>query len=421
MAQIHKTRWTIWALAVVFYFYEYILRVFPSVIVPELRDKFHANASVLGLISAFYLYAYAPMQLPTGFLIDRFSARRLLAFACMVCGLSAIWFAVSNTLWMILMSRFLMGFGSAFAFLGCVYVSTHWFTEKKAALLVPLVNTFGMLGPFFGQGPLEFFANRFGYELTLLALGLLGILLAIFLFFAIRNEPKSMQKMATNRPSFFKIFKNSKDVFKHTQTWVNASVGLFSYLTTVAFAGFWAVPFLQKAYALDKNVAGFAASMIFIGWMAGGPLWGYFISRFNVKKKTSIILGCLLAACFTATIIYVPRLNLFFVFICMFLIGFFTAAQVFTFSLAVAHNRHEAKGTTIAFLNFTTFIGGSIVLTLIGYMLVYFWDGTTVNKIPIYNVSTYQQVFIGFPISYLVAAFLGLFLKEKKITTILSH
>jgi len=91
-------RWTIWVLAAVFYFYEFVLRVSPSVMVPELMTSFGITASAVGFLSACYLYAYAPMQLPVGILMDRYGIKKVLSSASLLCGLGALLFAFAHHL-----------------------------------------------------------------------------------------------------------------------------------------------------------------------------------------------------------------------------------------------------------------------------------------------------------------------------------
>jgi fucose permease len=74
-------KWFIWLLAAGFYFYEFVLRVSPSVMVDELMTSFGITASAVGVLSAFYLYAYAPMQLPVGLLMDRYGIKKILSLA----------------------------------------------------------------------------------------------------------------------------------------------------------------------------------------------------------------------------------------------------------------------------------------------------------------------------------------------------
>ncbi|RPI32123.1 MAG: MFS transporter, partial [Hyphomicrobiaceae bacterium] len=53
-----------WATASLFFFYAWIMRVAPSVMVEELMREFAVGAGVLGNLSAAYFYGYAGMQIP---------------------------------------------------------------------------------------------------------------------------------------------------------------------------------------------------------------------------------------------------------------------------------------------------------------------------------------------------------------------
>ncbi len=76
--------WTFWCIAALFYAYEFIHRVVPSILTEELRQAFHVNEHQLGIIGAMYFYAYAAFQLPAGILIDKYGATRLLIIASTV-------------------------------------------------------------------------------------------------------------------------------------------------------------------------------------------------------------------------------------------------------------------------------------------------------------------------------------------------
>ena len=109
--------WLVCALGAVFYSYEYFLRISPSVMEHALRDHFNLSATGFGLLSAFYYYAYVPMQLPVGVLMDRFGPRRLLTIACLICVVGTFMFGDTVLFGVAAAGRFLVGLGSAFAFL----------------------------------------------------------------------------------------------------------------------------------------------------------------------------------------------------------------------------------------------------------------------------------------------------------------
>ena len=82
---INKLGWFICALSAVYYIYEYLLRIAPSVMEPSLRAHFGLSATGFGILSAFYYYAYVPLQVPVGVLLDRYGPRVLITIACGVC------------------------------------------------------------------------------------------------------------------------------------------------------------------------------------------------------------------------------------------------------------------------------------------------------------------------------------------------
>src|SRR5690348_11316740 len=76
--------WIIVVSGMLFYCFNYILRVSPSVMQNELTHAFHITATQFGTLAAFYYYAYTPMQLPAGMIYDKFGVRFVLCTACLV-------------------------------------------------------------------------------------------------------------------------------------------------------------------------------------------------------------------------------------------------------------------------------------------------------------------------------------------------
>src|SRR5690606_20279354 len=101
-----------------FYCYEYYLRVAPAVMSTELKDAYRISDAGLGWLSGLFYWVYTPMQLPVGVMMDRFGPRKVLTAACLLCVVGTYYFAFSALLSGALFGRFLIGFGSAFAFVG---------------------------------------------------------------------------------------------------------------------------------------------------------------------------------------------------------------------------------------------------------------------------------------------------------------
>lgn len=400
-------RWSVWSLAILFLFYEFFLRVFPSVMVDDLTRDFKVDDAIVGTLSAFYFYSYAPMQIPVGVLMDRYGARRLLTLASLVCGLGCFFFAFAHVIYVAEFGRLLMGVGSALAFVGMVYVSSHWFPPEKLGMLVGLGNSIGMLGAAGGEGPLSLVVNAFGWRETVFLLGVIGIAIAIIIFLFIRKEPPHVHKKAAPKTSFDEVWENLKDVCRNKSTWINSIAALLFYLTTGTFAGLWAVPFLEKVHGIPRSEAAFITSMIFIGWIVGGPIIGYASDYFN-KRRPSLIFCCLMLALLLVPTIYVQEIPTWVFFILFFGIGFFSAGELLNFSLAIEINERKAKGTAVSLTNCFVALGGALMQPLVGYLI----DISSKHISGAAIGYEYRISFVVFPVSAVLAAFLSSFVSK---------
>ncbi|NGX51037.1 MAG: Membrane sensor protein UhpC [Chlamydiae bacterium] len=409
MKRISALSWWTWSLAVLFLFYEFFIRVFPTVMVGDLMAAFSVTAGSLGALSAFFFYAYAPMQIPVGLLMDRYGARWLLSIAALLCGIGCFFFGTAAYLSIAELGRFLMGIGSAFAFVGMVYVCSHFFPARKLALLVGVGNSIGMVGAVGALGPLSFAVDSFGWRFSVNAFGYVGIALAIILFIFIRKEPRSFRKKET--PD--KLIKSLKIVSTNSSIWLNGIIALLTFMTTAAFASLWGIPFLMKSYGISDNLAGFIVSMIFVGWIVGGPIIGMVSDRFS-KRKPFLYIGILFTIVTLLPVLYLPGLPVWLLFTLLFLVGFFQSAELLNFSLAIELTPIKVKGTSIAVTNFIVAVGSSIMQPLLGVFLDWGWDGRLQGGVPLYSLRNYHLAMASFPVTLVLSFILLLFLKEPK-------
>ncbi len=406
-------KWAIWFLAAGFYFYEFILRVSPSVIVPELMESFAITASSVGVLSAFYLYAYAPMQLPVGMIMDQFGVKKVLSIASIVCGLGAILFAIAPKFYVAAAGRLLIGAGSSFAFIAMIYVTTYWFSPQKRAFLIGIANSLAMLGASAGTGPLSMLISSYGWRWTISFFGIFGVLLGIAVYFVFKSDKKDKKIEDETEKKDTHFFESVKIVISQKSSWVNAIVALLFYITTTAFGGLWGLSFVQTVYGVSKEVAGYAMSMVFLGWLVGGPLMGL-LSDYIGKRTTAIRLGIVGTLLSLVFVIYFPFIHIYLVYGLLFLVGLFSSAELLNFSLAIELNSFKAKATAAAFTNFLISCGDAMVQPFIGYLLDLNWSGELVNGIRAYSAKDYQIALLCLPIALIAAFFMLFFIKEKK-------
>lgn len=408
-------RWLIWTFAALFYFYEYILRVAPSTMVPELMSAFAINAAGIGALGGSFFYLYAPMQLPVGMLMDRFGARKLLTFASAACGLGALLFGLSTNLSLAYTGFIFIGTAASFAFVAMVYVCSHWFEESKRALLVGLANSIAMLGGIFGEGPLSFFVHQIGWRWSLISLGFIGFGLAFLIFLTIfKKSPRidNLESSLKTHDTHHGFFEGLKSVAFNRQGWIISIVALLYYFATSALTCLWGISFVQTSYGVNKVTAGYAISMLFVGWMVGGPLWGAISDRIGNRKRV-ILWGIFLTLISLTLVIYWTSMPIILAYILMFMVGLFSAAQLLNFTFVTEINPKHIKGISIAWTNFIVSLGSAFIIPFIGLLLDYFSIESTATS-EIYTYQDYKSAFAILPISLVLAWVLAFFLDEKK-------
>lgn len=408
--------WMMCAIGATFYIYEYLLRVSPSVMTSDLMLSFHIGAAALGNLAAFYYYIYTPMQLVVGLLMDRYGPRRLFTIAGLACGLGTYLFASTTNLLIAEMGRFLVGFGSAFGFVGVLKLATIWLPPERFAAVAGMTSALGTVGGILGNLALTSLVDHQGWRLTSYWAAIFGLGLTIVMFLVLRDGGKYQHRPASlevPQPyiDFKAVFQGLFKIIKNPQIWIVGIVGCLTYVTNSAFAELWGNPYLRQVYHMSSDAAARAISTSFFGWAIGGPLVGWFSDKIR-QRRLPITIGAAAAAIAIAVIIYVPDVPIWGVYTALFFFGFFSCAHVVVFAIGREISPQNSAGTAVAVTNMFTMIGGVLFQPLIGKVLDMHWSGDIVNGVRVYTTGDYQLALSVLPLAMLVTVFLTLFLRE---------
>lgn len=398
----------IYSLAATFYCYEYYLRVAPSIMCEELKHAYNLTNAGVGALSAYYYYAYMPLQIPVGLLIDKFGARRILTFACLLCVIGSFSFTHAEHLLTAQMGRFLIGFGSAFVFVGVLKLSNSWLPAKFYAMMVGLCMLLGMFGAMAGEIIMAKLVQQIGWQKTLDSATLFGIILLILLGLIIRDYPKNTHPHYQPRTKQFKLYPTLVKIMYNKQLWYAGIIGCFTFLPLSNFAEMWAVPYLETA-GYSKSQAAFGSSMVFLGFGLGSPIWGI-ISDAIQSRKLPLIFGALFAGLCALLVILSPTLPKFLIYSCLFGCGLFTSAEILVFAIGNDHAHNSISGTTVSFVNMIVMLGGIIFQPITGKLVDLFNQYNLFGPQVIYN---YQLALITLPIGLFFASLLSTRCKES--------
>ena len=411
-------------LGAAFYSYEYLLRILPSIMEGHLREHFGLTATGFGFLSAFYYYAYVPMQLPVGLLMDRFGPRRLLTIACLICVLGSLVFSNTIIFQYAAMGRFLVGLGSAFGFVGVLKLATIWLPENKMALAAGTASALGTITATVGDNLLGGMVETIGWKMTVDWAAYVGIILAVILWLGVREKQHHNHSVKEEKASFRANLSDLMIILRDGQIWINGMYGCLVYLPTTVFAELWGIPYLTHAQGLTHAGAEFCNSMLFLGFTIGAPLNGY-ISDKIARRRLPMFTGAMGAAILMSIIIYVPGLNQSTLNVLMFFLGLLYSSQAIVFAVGRELSPAKAAGTAIAATNMMVMLGAMFLQPLVGKLLdlSQLWNLThsaspvleqvapNIQEL-VHSAADYQLALSVIPIGILIAAILTFFLRE---------
>lgn len=411
--------WIICFLAATFYCYEYLLRIAPTVMVPELMQAFQANATEFGTLAAFFYFVYTPMQVVVGILSDLYGPRRILMVAIVACTIGSYLFSTAQVILVAAIGRSLIGFGSAFAFVCVLKLAATWLPQRFFALFAGLATMLGMVGAIFQVTILSSLVHSIGWKQTINIGTIIGLVLIPLIWLIIRDKPVAENgRNISVKPKYRETFAGFLKILKKPQMWLNGIIAGVMYLSLSLFAELWGIPFLSNVYHLSARAAGTACAMVYLGWLVGSPLIGY-VSDMARSRRAPIILGSLLSAILISLVIYLPQMNIKLLHLILFLFGFFASFEVLCFAISSENAPRHLVATAAAFTNFLTMLGGFAAQPLIGVILDATWSGQMLNEIRFYSVASYQLSLTILPLALFIGFILAFWLQEtgKKVNS----
>lgn len=361
-------KWLILTITALFFLFEFVTRIEPSLANSEIAARFQLNNAQFGTLASIFFWIYAPMQLIVGLLLDRFGARRLIPPAILICASGVILFATAGNAYVAGIGRFATGLGASFAFVGSLYVVNHWFGAGRFAVLSGVVNAVGMLGTAIGAVALTSVIATSGWQNVFWATGIAGLVLFVIALLFMRDPPEHVPAAKKSTSFITPVLVAVRD----RNIWLIALIGTLYYMPINVYGGLWGNAELTKDHALSAVHAETVVSMIFWGLAAGSIAAGWLSDHLG-HRKWIIVIGAFLTSISFATAVYLPTSSVLLLSALLFLSGFLGGGQMLTFSIAKERHASAYSGTIIAFVNMIGIGGALIFQPLVGAIID--WSG----------------------------------------------
>lgn len=399
----------IYIIAALFLLYEMALQVSPSIMTRDLMYDFQVGAATLGIMASVYFWSYTLMQIPAGLLFDRFSGRVLITGAVFICSVGALLFAFTHHVIAASFSRFLMGIGSSFAFIGTLVMAARWFPPKYFAFLVGGAQFLAAMGALGGEFPLAAMLVHWQWRVVMIILGALGIFITLLSFMIIRDHPYQERHI----PKRHDLMRELKEIIRSKQTWAIALYAFCGWGPVAVFAALWGVPYLRIRFQVPNTYAALAMALLWVGIGLTSPFIGWLSDKLG-RRKILLTICPLIGLICSLILFYLPTIHFGSSFILLLGMGIAASGQILSFALVKDNNRATVVGTAVGLNNMAVVAGGALFQPLVGLILHQYWDGAKDGwGVPVYSVANYHLGLIVVPACFLIGLLTSFFLIKE--------
>lgn len=301
--------------------FNYADRATLSVVAPFMSQELGFDPEAMGLAFSAFGIAYVIMQLPGGWLLDRYGAR--MVYGCALIGWSLVTmlqgtiYLYASPLIVLVILRLLMGAIEAPAFPANSRLSVQWFPNKERGLVTSIYQSaqyisLGIITPL-----MTIILHNLSWHYVFYYIGAIGVILGIVWLFKVRDplqHPKvNQEEIEYIRDGGGEPTLGSKKAqekitlaqFKSVcinRMMIGVYIGQFCVTSITWFFLTWFPTYLYQAKGMSILKVGFIASIPAIAGFVGGLLGGVFSDALlkrgyslTVARKLPVICGMLLS------------------------------------------------------------------------------------------------------------------------------
>ena len=265
-------------------------RAFLAVLAPVLAADLGVDAQSLAEASGWWFLAFAALQLPVGWALDRVGPRRTASVLLVVAAIGAVVFAMARSAAEVNLAMALIGAGCAPVLMASYYIFARSFSPAVFGTLAGLVIGVGSLGNIAASLPLTWAVDALGWRGAMWVLAGLTAVVAALIAALVRDPARLSEGPAGS----------VLDLLKIRGLWPVLVMMAAAYAPAAGLRGLWVGPWRVEVFGETAGQVGWITLVMGLAMVVGNFAYGPLERVLNTRKWLVFGGNAAMVACLVA-------------------------------------------------------------------------------------------------------------------------
>ncbi|WP_426997450.1 MFS transporter [Pseudarthrobacter sp. N5] len=275
-----NVRWKLFLLLLVLVAVNYIDRGSISVALPIIQKEFNLPPELVGLLLSAFFWTYALMQIPVGWLIDKFGPRKVMTASCFGWGVATAASGLAGGFLSMFIARLGIGVTEAGVMPAGGKLNAIWMHKKERGRGATILDAGAPLGAGLGGILITWLiASTGSWRYSFIIAGAATVLMGMAVWWYVRDSPRQHGAVNDAEAEYIEASHAEEDAAAEQA----GSKGKRALLPYLKFRSFWAMCFGWLGF-----------NGVFYGLLTWGPLYLAQAKGFDLKTigwSTFVIFG----------------------------------------------------------------------------------------------------------------------------------
>ena len=368
-------RWGMVALCFTATAINYLDRTNLSLAVPAIQHEYKLSSTQMGFILSGFFWTYALMQLPSGWLVDRYGPKLVYAISVGWWSLFTMATAVAQGMASLVGCRLMLGAGEAGAYPCNTKVTSAWFRKTERAFASSIFDSGSRVGAALAWPVVGYLITAYGWRISFLVTGGLGFIWILAWAKWYRNpKPNEQPDVELNQITSDQETIPWKQLFRYRTIW-GMMIGFFCLNFVIYFFITWFPAYLVRERGFSMLKVGTVGAIPAMCAIVGGWIGGYSSDSLyrrgwslTAARKTCLAGGLLVSSCIAGAALVKSESFAMTLFCISYASLAFTGANIWCLPADVAPTKNHVASIA-GIQNFASGLAGALTTTFTGYLL----------------------------------------------------